>query len=216
VKQGLSIVLAVISVAGAGYIFVHRQELGFSGPRAGESPGLSTHPAAIVWQKVDRAPEGFRIEMPSGVKEIQVPAYNESSETEVVKMIFAKADAETTFSVAWEDNPPVARVNHLAPDRTLDMAETGAMTGTQTDPVNESENSPQGFPGRDFEARNSGGGVMNSRLIFTGSRLYMLVAAFPSATARRDSDVTRFFNSFMILSDASPSQAETGAQPRIN
>jgi hypothetical protein len=37
---------------------------------------------------------------------------------------------------------------------------------------------------------------MNSRLISAGPRLYMLTAVFPSAAARRDSDVSRFFNSF--------------------
>ena len=38
------------------------------------------------------------------------------------------------------------------------------------------------------------------RLIFAGSRLYMLNAAFPSAAARRERDVTRFFNSFSVTS----------------
>jgi hypothetical protein len=39
---------------------------------------------------------------------------------------------------------------------------------------------------------------MNSRLIYAGQRLYMLTAVFPSAGARRDADVSRFFNSFAI------------------
>jgi len=29
-----------------------------------------------------------------------------------------------------------------------------------------------------------GGGILNSRLIYAGSRLYMLIAAFPSVSAR--------------------------------
>ena len=43
---------------------------------------------------------------------------------------------------------------------------------------------------------------MNSRLIHAGTRLYMLIAAFPSVSARRDRDVTRFFNSFTITSSS--------------
>jgi predicted Zn-dependent protease len=40
---------------------------------------------------------------------------------------------------------------------------------------------------------------MDARLIYAGDRLYMLVAAFPSARARRDQNVARFFNSFKLL-----------------
>jgi hypothetical protein len=57
----------------------------------------------------------------------------------------------------------------------------------------------QGSPGREFTARNSGGGGLNSRLIYAGPWLYMLTAAFPSEGARRDKDVSRFFNSFVIV-----------------
>jgi hypothetical protein len=155
------------------------------------------------------------VEMPADVKQIQIPSYTESGGTELLQMIFANPDAETTFSVAWQDNPPVARTNDRVPDRTLTMARDGAITRTQTTLVSDSGDYSQGFPGRTFEARNTGGGVMNSRLIYTGSRLYMLVAAFPSEGARRDRDVARFFDSFTIASSAAPSSpgnAKAGAQ----
>lgn len=219
-KRGHYIILAIILVLAAGYIVLRRQgaflsasnAIGANDARDSTEPTEpSARPANIVWQKVDRASDGFRVEMPADVKEIEVPAYTETGGTEEVNMIFANPDAETTFSVAWEDDPPVARVNHLAPGKTLEMAEVGAMSRTQTDPVNESEDHAQGFPGRDFTARNSGGGVMNSRLILAGSRLYMLVAAFPSAGARRDRDVIRFFNSFTILAASGHVQAGTAA-----
>ena len=136
--------------------------------------------------------------MPPDVREIQVPAYNESGGTEQVNMIFSNADAQTTFSVAWEDNPPVARVNGWSADRTLEMAREGSLARTQTTAVSDAAIDTQGFPGWEFAARNSGGGVLNSRLIYAGRRLYMLNAAFPSGAARRDWDVSRFFNSFAI------------------
>jgi hypothetical protein len=37
---------------------------------------------------------------------------------------------------------------------------------------------------------------MDTRLVMVGNRLYMLSAAFPSMSARREQDVTRFFSSF--------------------
>ena len=195
---------------------MHRGQLGLAGSHpigADDSrdrePTTSpnAHPANIEWQKVDRSANGFRVEMPADIKQIQIPAYTEAGGTEQMDMIFSNPDAETTFSVAWEDNPPVARASNHVPGRTLEMARDGAVARTQTTLVNEAPDNSQGFPGRVFEARNSGGGVMNSRLIYAGSRLYMLVAAFPSVKARRDRDVERFFNSFAITSAAGNGKA---------
>ena len=190
---------------------MHRQELGLTGQHAIgaddsrdlPSTGPVAHPATITWQKVDRSSDGFRVEMPTDVKQIQIPAYSETGGTEQVNMIFANPSSDTTFSVVWEDSPPVARTADRTPDRTLSDARDGAVARTQTTLVSDAATNIQGFPGRTFEARNSGGGVMNSRLVYTGSRLYMLTAAFPSVSARRQKDVTRFFNSFTITSSAS-------------
>ncbi len=117
-------------------------------------------------------------------------------------MIYSYPDPETCFSVAWEYNPPVERINNEVPDRTLDMARADAMERTQTTLVSQSEISQQGFPGREFSARNLGGGVFNSRLVLARRRLYMLTVTFPSAAARRDQDVARFFNSFSVVPTA--------------
>jgi hypothetical protein len=210
VNRWILIGVAVVAVLGIGYVVMHRGQFGLAGARPigaddnrdRERTTPKAHPATIEWQKVDRTADGFRVEMPADVKQIQIPAYTETGGTEQMDMIFSNPDAETTFSVAWDDNPPVARASNGAPGRTLEMARDGAVARTQTTLVNEAPDNSQGFPGRVFEARNSGGGVMNSRLIYAGSRLYMLIAAFPSVKARRDRDVERFFNSFTVTSAA--------------
>jgi hypothetical protein len=219
VKRWQIVALAVVLALGIGYVVLHPRQFGLTGPHAigaddnrdRESTTPTAHPAKIEWQKVDRANVGFRVEMPTDVKQIQIPAYTETGGTEQLEMIFSNPDSETTFSVAWQDNPAVARVNNRAPDRTLEMARDGAIARTQTTLVSESATNTQGFPGRTFEASNKGGGVMNSRLIYAGSRLYMLIATFPSASARRDRDVTRFFNSFTITSASGSSPAASGS-----
>jgi hypothetical protein len=204
VKWLFSILLSVILVGGLIYVYLHRQELGLGGARpapieeAATSAPAPTGPAPIVWEKIDRSGDGFKVEMPTGVQQTQVPAYNEHGGEEPVQMIFSNPNADTTFSVSWADNPPVARVNQSAAERTLDMAREDALNRTQTHLVSESGTSFDGFPARDFTAQNTNGGTMNSRLIYAGQRLYMLTAVFPSAGARRDTDVTRFFNSFAI------------------
>jgi hypothetical protein len=205
VKRWHYIVLAGLLLLGIGYVYLHRQDLGLVGPPSGAAdslgsslPSPSSRPPRIAWQTVDRSKDGFKVEMPTDIKEIQVPAYNESGGTDQVNMIFSNPSADITFSLAWADNPPVVRVNGRAPERTLDMARDEALARTQTTLVSETRSTAGGFPARDIAARNAGDGVMDTRLVFAGSRLYMLTAVFPSMAARREQDVTRFFNSFTI------------------
>lgn len=209
---------AIVVALGLGYIVLHRQQLGLTGSHAtgsgkqGDSfrSEFSGPAASIGWQKVERGADGFRVEMPENVKQIQIPAYTETGGTQQLNMIYSNPNAETTFSVVWQDNPPVARVNRQAIDPTLEMARDGALARTQTTLVNETRENTQGYPGRTFEARNSGGGVMNARLIYAGPRLYMLIASFPSVDARRDRDVVRFFNSFTITSKPGSTISDAG------
>jgi hypothetical protein len=148
---------------------------------------------------LDRTSDGFKVEMPVEIKQIQVPAYNFQGGAEQVDMIYSYPNPETCFAVAWADEPPVERANSDVPDKTLDMARDDAMQRTETTLVSETPLSQQGFPARDFSARNLGGGVFNARLILARKRLYMLTATFPSVDARREQDVIRFFNSFNVV-----------------
>ena len=199
------------AIAGAGlalfaYVYFHPGRLDFGGithlfgskDASTGGLGVSSRPALINWQSVERPEIGFKVEMPSDAKDLQVPAYNEAGGSEPVKMLFANPDADTTFAVSWEDNPPVARVNNRVQDRTLNMARDGMLARTQTTLVTESRvTSAGGYAARDIMARNSEGGILNARLIYAGNRLYVLLALFPSSNARREQDVTRFFNSFI-------------------
>ena len=198
------IVLFGLAIAGIVYIYLHRQEFGLAGPHTfttgdsttSEPNSSSSAPAQITWEVVNRASDGFRVEMPADSREIQVPDYNEAGGTEQVNMLIAYPAPEVSFSVAWADNPPVYRINGRSPNRTLDMARDDALARTQTSLVSESRDAADGSPTRSFVARNGGGGMMDSRLIFAGERLYMLTVAFPSSSTRRERDVARFFDSF--------------------
>jgi hypothetical protein len=207
VKRWYLLVLLALFLLGVFYVYRHRAGLGLASPPVSGSDqtpttspnGTGPQPAKINWQSIDRTPDGFIAQMPADVKEIQVPAYNEQGGSEQVDMIYAYPDAETCYSIAWADNPPVERANSNVPDRTLDMARDNAMARTQTTLVEQSTFSQQGFPGRYFAARNLGGGVMNARLILARNRLYLLTATFPTTSARSDQDVARFFSSFKVV-----------------
>lgn len=200
-------VLLGLGVLGIVYVYLHRQELGLTGsrsPSTRESSNLAltslpSRPVPITWATINRPNDGFKVEMPTDVKEIQIPAYNESGGTDEVNMIFSNPDAETTFSVSWADDPPVVRVNGRAPERVLTMARDEALARTQTSLVTETKSSPEGLTARDILARNAGGGVLDTRLLYAGERMYMLTAAFPSMNARREQDVIRFYNSFKVI-----------------
>ncbi|MGA2807431.1 MAG: hypothetical protein ABSE87_04805 [Terracidiphilus sp.] len=226
VKRWRSIVVAGLVIAGVVYVYLHRQELGLVvphdplsavSPDSGGSTSASDRPARITWQTVDRPKDGFTIEMPRDIREIQLPAYSESGTPGTINMIYANPDPTTTFSLSWSDNPPVMQVNNRAPDRTLDMARDEALARTQTTPVSEARTNPGGFPARDFVARNAGGGMMDTRLICVGNRLYMLTAAFPSMGARREQDVTRFYNSFRASAPSDiPEALPAASGPKSN
>ena len=205
-KRWLYIVLLGLLVLGGVYVYLHRQDLGLVSSTTSESDQSSTsqngtvyHPARITWQKIDRTPDGFLVDMPTDVKQIQIPAYNEQGGADQVDMIYSYPDAQTSYSVAWADNPPVMLASGRSPQLTLDTARDDALGRTQTTLVSENKTSINNLPAREFSARNVGGGVMNCRLIYDGSRLYMLIAAFPATGARSDDDVQHFFNSFTIL-----------------
>jgi len=202
VKRWYSIVFGVILVGFVAYAYLHRVDLGLvsdsdEGGSTSSSSGL--HPAHLVWQKVDRTPDGFRIEMPAETKEIQIPAYNTVGGSEQVEMLYAYPDADTSYSVSWADNPPVARANAMNPERTLDAARDDSLGRTQSTLVTESKSNRQGFPAREFTGRNSGGGLYNARILLADQRMYMLIAAFPASSVRRDQDVKHFFDSFVVL-----------------
>lgn len=200
---GLAIVFLVIAF----YAYRHRQDLGltrpapsaYQSPSTANQPGPVQQPIAIDWQKIDRTLDGFKIEMPANSQQIKIPAYNEHGSTEMADMLYAYPDPQISYSITWAENPPVERVNRSVPDRTLDMALADALQRSQTMLVDKKAISQQGFPGREFSARNTGGGVFTSRLVLARHRLYMLTVAYPSADARRNQDVSHFFDSFSVV-----------------
>lgn len=199
-KRWLWVILLIIAVFAVGwyYFFYPR-----TAKRVAEVAQVNAirdqstlQPATINWQPLDRQQNGFRLEMPAGAQELQVPAYTDSGSSEPVEMLLSNPDKATSFAVTWEDNPPVARANDRNPDRTLEAAREGMLTRTQTYEMTESQQTIAGFPAMDVLARNAGGGVLDARLIYAKGRLYALIATFPSMTARREEDVLRFYNSF--------------------
>ena len=166
-------------------------------------PAAEIKPAQIEWRLMNRPADGFRVELPAGPKESEVPVYTESGDTEHVKMLSSSPDGDTVYAVTWLDNPPIARVNNNVPNRTLDQARDGMLAHTHATLMSETPITSGGSPGREILAHNSGGGVLNARLIYVQSfgkhdRLYTLMALFPATGARHDQDVSHFFNSFVM------------------
>jgi len=197
---------AILLLIGAFYVWGHRRDFGFlQAILPSRTPeGLVAGPSApqqLDWQPVDESSQGFKLEMPADPKRVVVQATNETGSTEPISMLEAKPDDGHSYAIAWADKPPVARMNDLIADKTLDQARDGALTRTSTTLVSEVRNSTQGFPGRDVVAHNVGGGILDARFIYAGSRLYMLIATSPSAPGRHEEEVIRFFNSFTIASN---------------
>jgi len=197
---------AILALIGLFYLWNHRSQLSFlrTWLPSRSSEGVIQSPVdatQIGWQPVEDASLGFKVEMPGDARRVVTQATSETGTTEAVNMLLAKPDATRTYAVAWADKPPVARMNDLVPDKTLDQARDGALARTETTRVSEIRINPQGYPGRDVVAHNVAGGILDTRFIYAGSRLYMLIATAPSAAARHEEDVIRFFNSFSIANN---------------
>lgn len=152
----------------------------------------------LLWRTVNRQADSFQVEMPAEARLGQAMAQNEAGSTEPVHLLLASPDERTTFAVAWADRPPVVRAGDDSPGLVLQLARDQALARTQTIALSEAPTTYRGFPARELVAQNAGGGVMQTRLILTGERLYMLMVAYPSMQARREEDVNRFFDSFKL------------------
>jgi len=210
VKRTFYLVLGTFVLGAIAYcIYDYRVALGIAGPRTNRSAGnpdqnaSGLHPAHIDWQLLDRSPDGFRVQMPTGSDETQIPAYNALGGVEQINMLMATPGAETTFGVAWADHPPVERASSRDAEKTLDLARDGALARTQTVLTGESRTRIDGFPVCQFSARNDHGGILNARLVLAGTHLYMLIVTFPDANARSEADVDRFFDSFTLVQASS-------------
>lgn len=206
VKRPFSLVVGILLIGAIAYlVWEYRADFGLGG--SGSGGGANPGAGQIAWQTVDRSADGFKVEMPAAVSETQIPAYSDHGEVEQVPMIEATVDSQnggpdTTYAVAWADNPPVEQAAGEDAEKTLDMARDGALGRTQTSLVTESHREIDGHESREFVARNAGGGILNGRLILAGTHLYMLIATFPGTEERREEDVNRFFESFKLTGDA--------------
>lgn len=196
---------AILFLIGIIYLWGHRSDYSLLREwlPTRQTDGLidTAHGSQLEWRPIDETSQGFKLEMPGDPKRVVVQAASETGATEPVSMLMVKPDPERTYAIAWADKPPVARMNDLVPDKTLDQARDGALNKTQTTLISEIRSNPQGYPGRDVVAHNAGGGVLDTRFIYAGPRLYMLIATAPSAAARHEQDVIRFFNSFTVDSN---------------
>ena len=188
--------IALIGVI-AYLVYEYRGDFGLGGKGNGQGTRVRT---AARWRgkPLIGVRMGSKCRCPRAASETEIPVYTGSGVVEQVEMIETSVDPESTYAVAWADNPPVVQAASQDAERTLDMARDGALGRTQTSLISESRGERDGYRSRDFVARNAGGGILNGRLILEGTRLYMLIATFPGTSARRDEDVNGFFNSFSL------------------
>ncbi len=202
IRTYLSILAVVLIVAGY-YVYSHWdswQRNSFTILSSTPASGTrNVGSSAIQWRNVDETAYGFQVDLPSTPVETTTQATNERGAHEAVKMLLAHADANTDYAIAWEDNPPVARVHGDQVEAIFDAARTQAIDATYTAQLSEQRNSDQGFPARQFVAKNAQGGYLDARFIWAAPRLYMLIATFPSEKARKEADISRFFQSFKVV-----------------
>jgi hypothetical protein len=213
---------ALVAVVVVGSLAYTRRDIVASLWRSwGANASSSDTGRASRWRTVDRVGDGFKINLPGDARDLQVPAYNESGGSEPVHMLMAAPNADSTFAITWQDNPPVMRISSHVPERTLSAARDGMLVRTQTTMVSQLLSTQHGNPTLDVLARNVQGGILNARLICVGNRLYIMMALFNSADAAQDQDVSRFFDSFSpsessAIPETLPSASHSDTKSRPN
>ena len=212
-RRPVPLILSLLVVGVLAYLaYTYRSDFGLGRPDSSAGNGAAwpanpdLQPGRVTWLTVDRSADGFKVDLPAGVSQTQILAYTEAGVAEPVNMIQASVDPETTYAVAWADNPPVERAGDADIEKILTMARDGALGRTQTTLLLESRENRNGYPAREILGRNAHGGILNARLILAGTRLYMLIAAFPAETARNEADVRHFFESFSLTAAAPTSR----------
>jgi hypothetical protein len=208
VKRWHYIALAAVAALGGAYLYTQGAGQAVTSLFSGNfgHAGAAESSGGVHWQTVQRPGDGFKVDLPADNKDLQVPAFNETGGAEPVNMVVANPNDEVTYAVTWEDNPPVARVNHSI-DRILNTARDGMLARTETTIVSQSRGYQRSYPSLDVLARNASGGILNARLVVADERLYVLMALFPSPTSRNERDVNRFFNSLVPSHPSAPSEA---------
>ncbi len=203
-------ILLILAVVAVGWYFYHNQArlMSSTSPTADTSQTAASNqnpapPQPISWETVERPQEGIKLQMPAGAKDSEAPAFKANGAAEQVNMVLSNPNADTTFAIGWENDPPVAQANRHDPERTLQAARDGMLARTQTILIQQSDLKVAGFPALDLSARNQGGGILDARLIYVNGCLYSLIITFPDLAARRQSDVDRFYQSFTPVAPAS-------------
>jgi len=204
-KRTYVYLITAFVLIGAIYVWKYRSDLHFIRewiPSRTTSGQLASNgEKQLDWRPVDESDQGFKLEMPGDPRQVVVEATSETGANEPISMLMVKPDSDRTYAIAWAEKPPVARMNDLVADKTLDQARDGALGRTNTTQISEIRTNPQGYPGRDVVSHNASGGIMDTRFIYARPRLYMLIATAPSPAARREDEVIHFFNSFSIASN---------------
>jgi hypothetical protein len=186
------------STAGSG---THQGQTGDSSIPAPSAPA-STGARTTDWRTVALPSGGFTVEMPGEVTDGHAPAFTRRGTEIEIPLVESSPRAGNWFAVAWDNNPPIVRATGEAAEKTLDMAQEGALTRTRAVLTAQWQSNASGYPERDFTGSIGEGGVLNARLILAGKRLFLLIATFPSSSAAQDKEVDRFFNSFRLAESA--------------
>jgi hypothetical protein len=217
-KKRSYLYILIVVLAAAGY-YIHEhweqwQRNSFTIVSSTQTANRSNGGKAVLkWQVANESSHGFQVEVPSRPVETTVQATNEHGAQEPVKMMITHPDTNSAFAVAWEDNPPVARVNGDQVDAIFDAAKTQAISATYTSQLSDRRDTDQGYPARQFVAKNASGGYLDARFIWAAPRLYMLIATYPTGEDRSEADITHFFQSFKIVRGKNPA-AQKARQSR--
>jgi len=149
------------------------------------------------WHSYTGADGTYSIELPASpsVETLHVPI--DGGGTRDVDFVSASPTSQTTYSCVTFKND---NAGNESTDDVLASARDGSLGKVQGTLISEKKITVGGFPAIEFQAHARGNSLLDSRIVATGSHLFMIAAVATQPGDREARTVKRFLESFKILS----------------
>jgi len=148
------------------------------------------------WQTYT-APDGsFSIELP-GKPVVEIAQVSvEGGGAALMTSVSASPTSSTVYTCSYAEGENIAS---KSPEEALESARDGSLRKTQGTVISQKRTTVQGYPALDLQSRARGNSLIDSRLILTDKRFYMIMAVTTAPQDREEKTIQRMVESFKII-----------------
>ena len=171
---------------------------------------------AAPWKTFSPKDAGFTVELP-GTPKSERKVDKDADGSVTINQDYTLESDDNLFMVGYQEHE-AAFGRLIKPDALLDEVEKSVIKSNGGAVKAQGKIVMATFPGREVTMATADKGTVKLRVLWTGTRLYMMIVAYPN-TPRAARDANRAFDSYELLksqpkSTAPPPKAVTKAVPK--